>query len=141
MRIGRLSMSLCKATIVYDGECPFCIKQVKSIQDMDHNDCFDYVPRQAPELVTCFPTLKEMDFEEGMRLVDPNGCIYVGADAVYQIARRLPKARLIAWLYCIPVCKQIAQILYRWIAVNRKRLGQTCRAEPSKISASDGEAK
>ena len=134
-------MSLDKATIVYDGECSFCIKQIKSIQNMDHNGCFDYITRQAPELITRFPALNEMDFEEGMRLVEPRGYIHVGADAIYQIARRLPKARLIAWLYCLPVCKQIARIVYRWIAANRKRLGQTCHASSCQLSVPAGEPK
>ena len=40
-----------------------------------------------------------------MRLVNPDGSIDVGADAVYQIARRLSGWKHVAWLYRVPVLK------------------------------------
>lgn len=128
-------MSTPRSTVVYDGECRFCISQVERIKSMDRDNQFDYMPRQAPEFAARFPALKAMDLEEGMRFVDPDGNIFIAADAVYQIARRLPGPRLIAWLYLIPGLKQIAQLVYRLIAANRKRLGKTCENNVCKVGA------
>ncbi len=130
-------MSAEKTTIVYDGECQFCIAQVGQIKRMDRDRQFDYMPRQSPDLDQRFPALKAMDLEQGMRVVDQAGRIYIAADAVYEIAKRLPGPRMIAWLYRVPVLKQIAQRTYKWVASNRKKLGRTCDDNACKLSAPD----
>lgn len=124
-----------KATIIYDGECRFCISQMQRIRLWDTRQAFEYLPAQDPSVPKRFPFLKDMNLESGMRLVNPDRKTYVGADAVYQIARRLPNTSWFAWVYNLPVCKQIAQKLYVWVAANRKRLGQTCEAGVCKIEA------
>ncbi|MBY0357217.1 MAG: DUF393 domain-containing protein [Candidatus Obscuribacterales bacterium] len=121
------SNSKLKGTIVYDGSCRFCLAQIERIKSWDQYKLFAYLPRQDPSLASRFPFLSEMNLEEGMRLVTSDNSVYVGADAVYQIARRLPRARFIAWLYLLPICKQIAQLAYALIAANRQRLGKTCK--------------
>lgn len=122
------SSAACPArpVIVYDGQCPFCLKQIERIKLRDAHGLFEYVPRQDPSLTDRFPPLAEQDFNTGMRLVQPDGRIHVGADAVYQIARQLPGWQSIAWLYRVPILHGLARLTYRWIAANRQRLGQTC---------------
>src|ERR1700688_608042 len=119
-------MNLQKPIVIYDGECRFCIDQVRRIKQMDMLHQLEYIPRQDPTADLRFPMLRTIDFDKGMRLLTADGNNYAGADAVYQIARRLPATRPIAWLYCIPGINQIAKLIYTWIARNRKRLGQTC---------------
>src|SRR5262245_61337245 len=125
-----------RPVVVYDGECPFCRKQVDRIRSRDVGDQFEYLPRQSASLTDRFPILAEADFNTGMRLVLPDGHVHVGADAVYQIARRLPRWRLVAWLYRVPILHALARRVYRWIAANRQRLGRdcsdgTCAIEPT----------
>ncbi len=115
-----------KATIVYDGSCSFCIEQIGRIRHMDRSSHFDYLSSHDSQLSSRFPFLKEMNLEEGMRLVTGKNEVYVCADAVYEIAKHLPGPNLIAWLYLLPGCKQVARQIYSWIAANRKRLGKTC---------------
>ena len=122
-----------KSTIVYDGECRFCIDQVERVKRMDRGGQFEYIPRQSPEVNKRFPALQTINFEEGMRVVDDSGRIFVGADAVHQIARRLPGTRMFAWLYHLPILKQIARQTYKWVAANRKRLGETCENNACKL--------
>lgn len=122
-----------KAVIIYDGDCPFCISQIKRIQNLDPNNLFEYMARQQAEAEERFPILKSVDFNQGMRLITSDGHTFSGADAVYQIARRLPLTRFIAWVYCIPGIKQIAQLIYAWIAFNRQRLGKTCQDSLCKV--------
>lgn len=115
-----------RPVVVYDGECPFCRNQIARIRSRDIREQFEYVPRQTPALTDRFPALAEGDFNTGMRLVLPGGQIHVGADALYHIARRLPRWRWVAWLYRVPILHALAQRAYRWIAANRRRLGRTC---------------
>jgi predicted DCC family thiol-disulfide oxidoreductase YuxK len=129
-----------RPVVVYDGECPFCRKQVARIQRRDVRDQFEYLPRQAASLIDRFPILAEADFNTGMRLVLPDGHVHVGADAVYHIARRLPGWRWIVWLYRVPILHALARRIYRWIASNRQRLAQDCDDGACRMESTDHSA-
>ena len=36
-----------RPVVVYDGECPFCLKQVDNMKRRDPGEAFEYQPRQA----------------------------------------------------------------------------------------------
>ena len=113
--------------VVYDGECPFCLKQVEKMKRRDTAGAFEFVPRQADGLELRFPRLEEGNFDSGMRLVHTDGTISVGADAVYHIARRLDRWKYLAWLYRVPILKSLCRAVYAWVAANRYRLAKKCR--------------
>jgi acetyl esterase len=112
-----------RPVVVYDGDCPFCRKQVERLKARDPGEYFEYCPRQQDGLVARFPKLAAGDFNSGMRLVHLDGEVSVGADAIYHIARRLRTYKYFAWLYRVPVAKQIARAAYAWIAAHRMKLG------------------
>lgn len=118
-----------KPVVVFDGDCGFCRNAIARIQRRDLPPRFEYVPRQAPGLNDRFPRLAEQDFNTGLRLILPDGVIRVGADAFYEIARRLPRWRAVAWLYRVPGFGALARVIYRWIAANRMRLGRNCKSD------------
>ncbi len=115
-----------RSVIVYDGECAFCQAQVKRIRRRDTRNLFEYLPRQTPGIEQRFPGLATAEFNSGMRLIYPDGQIFVGADAVYQFARRLHPWRWFAWLYRVPGFHYLAKMAYAWVASRRQSLGQTC---------------
>ena len=127
-----------RPVVVYDGECPFCLKQIERIQRRDHWGRFEYAARQKPGLEKRFPRLADEDFNSGMRLVTPDGVIQVGADAVYHIARQLPVWRRLAWLYRMPLLHGVARLAYKWIAAHRQSLGRVC-ADSSCTNPADAE--
>jgi predicted DCC family thiol-disulfide oxidoreductase YuxK len=111
-----------RAVVIYDGECSFCRKQTQKIRRRDKQQRFELIPSQSPELTTRFPQLAEHDLQSGMRLIDERGEVHVGADAVYEIARRLPGHRWFAWCYRLPGVRGLARTAYAWIARHRHRL-------------------
>ena len=112
--------------IVYDGDCPFCRAQIERIRRRDTGNLFEYLPRQTPGIEQRFPALAEAEFNSGMRLIDAAGHIFVGADAVYQFARKLHPWRWFAWVYRLPGFHGLAKIAYAWVASRRQSLKQTC---------------
>ncbi len=118
-----------KSTLVYDGECPFCRKWVTRIGRRDRIGALELVARQTEGLTERFPRLDESDFNTGMRLITPENVIHVGADAAYQIARRLPFWRRIAWFYYVPGIHWLTRAGYAWIAAHRQSLGGKCDDE------------
>jgi predicted DCC family thiol-disulfide oxidoreductase YuxK len=95
---------------------------VERIRALDSQGVLEYVPRDTAGLVERFPQLAAGDFNTGMRLITPDGTVYVGADSLYQVARRLRGWRRLAWLYRVPLLHALARAAYAWIARNRHRL-------------------
>lgn len=112
--------------VIYDGDCRFCRQQIDRIRGWDRHGVFEYAPKQTPGLDDRFPVLAQGDFNTGMRLIDPSGVLYVGADAVYEIFRRLPRWWLLAWVYRVPVLHALFGRMYAWIAARRQSLGRNC---------------
>lgn len=113
-----------KPVVVYDGECRFCVWSVNRVKKLDRQDQFNYLPRQAPGIEVQFPRLADSDFNTGMRLIVGAEDIYVGADAVYQIYRRLPPFHLFAWFYRVPVLHWVFRAGYALIARYRHLSGR-----------------
>ncbi len=119
------------ATLVYDGHCSFCRRWVARIARRDRRGTFEFVARQTEGLIERFPKLAEGDFNTGMRLITPDDVIHVGADAAYQIVRRLRYWQRIAWLYHVPGIHWLTRAGYAWIAANRQSLGGTGQSDSS----------
>jgi predicted DCC family thiol-disulfide oxidoreductase YuxK len=113
-----------KPVIIYDGECNFCLSGIGRIQDKDQANQFLYTPRQTPDLHTHYPQLVALESKAGMRFLHPNGKVYCGADAVYQIYRRIGKYRYITWIYLVPVVRTLLKGAYLIISKNRSRFGR-----------------
>lgn len=114
-----------RPVIIYDGECNFCISGIRRIRDRDKTDQFLYTPKQTQDLHALYPQLLEIESNAGMRLIDHAGRVHCGADAVYQIYRRIGKFRYITWIYPVPVIKTLLKGIYLIISKNRSRLGRT----------------
>jgi len=130
-----------RCTIVYDGQCRFCQRQMAWITRRDRGGAFEFIPSQTPGLLERFPTLAGEDFNTGLRVVLPDSDLRKGADAVYEIARRLPRWRRIAWVYRLPGVRQLSRVIYGWIAARRYTLAgrcdQSCAASPSTRQSTD----
>ncbi|MDA1190856.1 MAG: DCC1-like thiol-disulfide oxidoreductase family protein [Candidatus Poribacteria bacterium] len=62
-----------RPVVVYDGECPFCRRQVAAIQRRDKHGVYEYAPKQTPGLLDRFPQLRDEEFGSGIRLVGLDG--------------------------------------------------------------------
>lgn len=125
--------------IVYDGACAFCQRSIAAIRQRDRQGQFVYLPRQTPGLEERYPQLAVGDFETGMRLIEPDGTMHIGADAIHQIASRLPSLRWAAWMYHVPIVHAVTRRIYSWVAANRMKLSRHC-GETCVIGTDDGHA-
>lgn len=107
-----------KPTVIFDGSCQVCTGQMEKFQKQDANGDIAFVSKHDSQAKQ-FPQLAEPGNESGLRVVDENGQVHVGADAVYQISKRLPKLRWVAWLYRIPGLRGIFRAGYRWLSARR----------------------
>ena len=134
-----------RPVIIYDGECRFCQWSLRRIRKLDRRERFECVPRQREGVDERFPILARSDFDTGLRLID-GGAVYVGADAIYQIYRRLPPYQLVAWLYRVPLITQLVRLGYAFIARHRFRFGRvacdtgTCAVPGATVAGESAES-
>jgi predicted DCC family thiol-disulfide oxidoreductase YuxK len=115
-------------TVIYDGECRFCIEKVRAFKNADTEHTLEFIPRQDPDAEKRFPEIIGVPLDDGIIVVDEQRNLHVAADGIYRMAMHFPslKWRLFSGMYRLPVFKQATQLCYRVIAANRRRLGKTC---------------
>jgi predicted DCC family thiol-disulfide oxidoreductase YuxK len=105
--------------ILYDGECPMCIFQMKVLSWLDWSHTLALVPLSDPRAQEIAPQLTREDLLEAIHCVTPEGRIYRGARAIRFVGMRLPLLVPVALFLWIPGVIQIAEIIYRWVSRNR----------------------
>ena len=92
--------SLPKPLMVYDGDCHFCCRWITRWQETTL-DRVDYAPSQ--EVASDFPEIPREQFDQEVKLIDPDGRISGGAEAVFRSLNHAARPGLLVllawWLY------------------------------------------
>jgi predicted DCC family thiol-disulfide oxidoreductase YuxK len=106
-----------RPVLVYDGDCGFCTYWARRWQQKA-KDSFAIVPLQDEEGRP--GGLNTAELEEAVHLVEPDGTIRRGADAVFEVMASLRLYRVGRWAYQkIPPFRWVSDWLYRWVANHR----------------------
>ncbi len=125
-------------TLVYDGECAFCLKWVALLRRWDGRGRLAYLPLQDERAHALLPAFPRSALEAAMHLVAPDGVTRAGAAALPQILQLVPGGRPLAVLFSLPGARWAADRLYRLVARNRHRLG--CGPEGDEALSADAPA-
>ncbi len=72
-----------KPLLVYDGDCHFCRLWVGRGQQIT-GPSVDYLPSQHPEIRRRFPEIPPQNYDRAVQLIDVDGSVYSGAEAVFR---------------------------------------------------------
>jgi predicted DCC family thiol-disulfide oxidoreductase YuxK len=108
-----------KHFVLYDGECPMCVFQMKVLSWLDWFHALALVPLSDPRAQEIAPRLTREDLLEAIHCVTPQGRIHRGARAIRFAGLRLPLLVPLALFLWIPGVIQIAEIIYRWVSRHR----------------------
>lgn len=120
--------------VFYDGGCPICCMEVDWYRRLDRSgaivwtDILELRHDQLPDAKTREELLGKF------HVLDDGGSWYVGVDAFGRIWRNLPVLNRFAFLFSLPVIRQIAELGYRgflrWQRWHRaRRHGKTAKTE------------
>jgi predicted DCC family thiol-disulfide oxidoreductase YuxK len=129
-----------RGQILYDGQCPLCLKSVGILKRLDWFGQLTYVnARDREHLPPSDAPLDQERLIQEMHVLTPDGHrLYHGFAALRWIAWRLPLLWPVAPFLYIPGVPQLGQRLYLWIARNRFRLvpchGGVCTLPPYKVA-------
>ena len=106
-----------KPLLVYDGDCGFCKLWIARWREITAG-AVDYEPLQ--EMAARFPEVPRTDFEHAVKLIEPDGRVYSGAEAVYRSLGEGPGDRIWRWSYRhVPGFGPVSDLAYAFIARHR----------------------
>jgi len=113
-----------KAVLLFDGECPLCLKSVSILKRLDWLKVLHY--QNARETDSLPPSPVPLDparMLQEMHLVTPKrDAVYHGFGAFRWMAWRMPLLVAFAPILYVPGVPTIGQRVYLWVAKNRFRL-------------------
>lgn len=113
--------------LAYDAECSLCRRMMDWVRRRDPEGLVIAFPLQDPELVKVAPELAGRPLHEAIHGLDlATRRVYVGADLLPHVGRRLPGWRWVAPLSRLPGLPALAAWIYEKMASRRAcRRGRT----------------
>lgn len=106
-----------KPLLIFDGDCNFCRLWIArwKLVTKDH---VDYAPSQ--EVGHLYPQIDAQKFEASVQLVEPDGQVYDGAEAVFRTLAHAPGNHWALKCYrTLPGFSWSAELVYRFVANHR----------------------
>jgi predicted DCC family thiol-disulfide oxidoreductase YuxK len=105
--------------MVFDGDCDFCSLWIRRWQQMTGAEV-DYLPAQDPRVRTQFPEIPREQFDVSVQLIETDGWVYSGAEAVFRAMAHAPHRRwpLRAYQFS-PAVARTAEMAYLVVASHR----------------------
>jgi predicted DCC family thiol-disulfide oxidoreductase YuxK len=109
-----------KPTMVYDGNCSFCNFWIARWRRVT-KERVDYRPSQDPEVRHQFPEIPPQWYEDSVQLIETDGRVYGGAEAVF---RSLTQTRFgwLWWYRNVPGMAVFTEWVYGFAARHREGL-------------------
>lgn len=108
--------------LLYDAECNLCLGTVEKLGRLRTKAELVMVPLQAASARQLPAGARMEDLLAELHLIDGQGRVYRGAEAVFRIVRTIPALAWVAPLYRVPGLGRLADAVYRLIARHRYRL-------------------
>jgi predicted DCC family thiol-disulfide oxidoreductase YuxK len=119
MDVAHVQSPPAKPLMVFDGDCHFCSFWIRRWKQST-GDTVEYVPFQSPLVAAKFPELPRERFEESVQLIEPNGAVYGGAQAVFRSLAVHPRHRFWLRLYeKVPGFAPLTEWAYGLVARHR----------------------
>ena len=119
------AVNIIRHVVLYDGDCPMCVFQMKLLTWLDWCNQARLVPLADPLARSLAPWLRREDLLAAVHCVTPQGRVYRGARCIRFIGMRMPLLVPLALILWIPGVIWVAEKLYAWVARNRYAI--SCR--------------
>jgi predicted DCC family thiol-disulfide oxidoreductase YuxK len=108
-----------KPLVIYDGDCGFCRYWIYRWKLMT-SEKVDYMPSQDAHVPAEFPEIPPVQFELSVQMVDTDGSVSSGAEAVLRsLAHGADRRWPLRAYQSVPVFAKCAERLYRLVADHR----------------------
>jgi predicted DCC family thiol-disulfide oxidoreductase YuxK len=106
--------------MIYDGNCNFCKFWIVRWQEATAGSV-DYLPSQDARVAEQFPELPRERLDAAVQLIETDGTVFAGAEAVFRALAHQPRFRWPLWLYQnVPGVAPATEAAYEIIAAQRE---------------------
>lgn len=103
--------------MLYDGDCPFCLRWIKKWQVVTGTH-ISYFPYQ--EVLANYPEVNEEQCRKTVRLILPDSTVFSGAHAVFKALALAGRYRSLLWSYQhFPLFARLSEWFYGLVARHR----------------------
>jgi predicted DCC family thiol-disulfide oxidoreductase YuxK len=111
--------------LIFDGECHFCRRWIARWRQMT-GERVEYAPFQ--EVAPLHPQITAERFQRSVQLIETDGSVHEGAEAVFRALAYAPFRGWPLWAYShVPFAKAISERLYRLVAGHRVAFSRLTR--------------
>ena len=105
--------------MVYDGDCCFCTLWIHRWQCAT-GELIDYLPSQDAQIAQRFPEIPREAFQSSVQLIETDGSVYSGAEAVFRsLAHKEHYCWLLNFYYDFPLFARVTERVYHFVANHR----------------------
>ncbi len=109
-----------KPLMIYDGNCNFCKFWILRWQAATAGRV-DYLASQDARVAEQFPELPRERLNAAVQLIETNGTVFAGAEAVFRTLAYRPRSRWPLWLYRkVPGVAPVTEAAYELVAAHRE---------------------
>ena len=108
--------------IIFDNNCPLCLKGVKRLINIDYDSEVRFIPLSNIDSIIINNIPKKNDLHQSIHLIGPDGKQYKGAEAISRLLLLSSKSKFKGKLLLLPVIKPIAKLIYALVAKYRYKL-------------------
>ena len=108
-----------KPLMIFDGDCYFCTLWIRRWQQLT-GDAVDYLPSQNERIAAHFSEIPRERFQSSVQLIETDGTVYSGAEAVFRALAKNPKRQWPLRAYeKIPAVTPVTECAYHFVAGHR----------------------
>lgn len=109
-------------TVLYDGDCRFCTRSAHDIRRRFGHERIALRNFQEPGALDAYPGVTFDAAMKRLHVVAADGRVYGGAEAVARLVAGVRFVGWVAYVYYVPGIRQLADVLYAYVAKNRYKL-------------------
>ena len=111
-----------RATLIYDGECPFCSRAAAWALRHARGNTIETLPCQDENRETRFPEITREQCLKAMQLVTAEGRVFSGEEALPPLMELMKGWRWLGRILRLPGIRHASPAAYRWFANHRYAL-------------------
>jgi len=112
-------------TVLYDGSCPICIKEMHQYQRFEKSGEVSWLDITGQDEWLLARQIDPVAALLELHVLSPDGKVVKGVDAFILLWQRAPLLRPLAWLASLPLIKGFIENTYGWFT--RRRLARDGR--------------
>lgn len=132
-KYDRVVIASRRTTVLYDGDCGFCIWVMRELRRLDRRRLLTWVPLQMASMRADRPDLaavaKARPLEREIHVVLPDGSVRTGGRAMLEILQLMPGGWLLRTWTRLPGAVSLTELAYRHVAAHRHALGRLVRPD------------